>query len=245
MRTYWLKIILGALAIFVVGMLAVTGIRRASHGVREITEGSGNITIPLPFGILPFKVDGERLGSIERVTLERSAPKVITSLRLVAKLDSGIGPERLDGCVLAGHRVTELDETSTFECLRTDSAAAVAPAPAAHAGTRDSSGAGVTVAEAPAAPALEPFGVVVVGDREFPLMLTPSDIAEFQDRPTPDRPVGAIDTDSLTNAINRHVDSAMQSADSALRQATRLADSVRRVRQGGPPAPPPVPGQKP
>lgn len=245
MRTYWLKIILGALAIFAVGMLVVTGIRRASHGVREITEGSGNITIPLPFGILPFKVDGERLGSIERVTLERSAPKVITSLRLVAKLDSGISPERLDGCTLAGHRVTELDETSTFECLRTDSAAAVAPVADAGAASGDSGGAGVTVSAAPAAPALEPFGVVVVNDREIPLMLTPADVAEFQDRPSPDQPVGAIDTDSLTEAINRHVDSAMRTADSAVRQATRMADSIRRAREGGPPAPPAMPAPKP
>jgi len=245
MRTYWPKIILGALAIFAVGMLVVTGIRRASHGVREIAEGSGNITIPLPFGILPFKVDGERLGSIERVTLERSAPKVITSLRLVAKLDSGISPERLDGCQLAGHRITELDESSTFECLRNDSAAAVAPVAAAGAGTSDSGGAGVTVAEAPAVPALEPFGVVVVNGREIPLMLTPGDIAEFQDRPTPDRPVSAIDTDSLTEAINRHVDSTMRTADSAIRQATRMADSIRRARENGPPAPPAMPAPKP
>lgn len=241
MRTYWLKIILGAVAIFAVGMLVVTGIRRASHGVHELAEGSGNITIPLPFGILPFKVDGERLGSIERVTLERSAPKVITSLRLVAKLDSGVSPERLAGCSLAGHRITELDESSSFECIRTDSAAATAaPAPAAQAGNADSGGAQVTATEAPPAPALVPFGVVLVGDMQIPLMLTPSDIAEFQERPDAGGPPGAINTDSLTEAINRHVDSAMRQADSAVREATRMADSIRRARTGMP-APPPVP----
>jgi hypothetical protein len=236
MRTYWLKIILGALAIFAVGLLVVTGVRRASHGVHELAEGSGNITIPLPFGILPFKVDGERIGSIERVTLERSAPKVITSLRLEAKLDSGVSPERLAGCALAGHRVTELDETSTFECVRTDSAAI---APEASAGKGDSAVAPVTAVEAPPAPTLEPFGVVIVNGTEIPLLLTPSDIAEFQDRPTPDGPAGAIDTDSLTESINRHVDSAMRSADSAIRQATRMADSIRRARTEMQPPPPP------
>ena len=49
MRNYWLRILFGAVAIFAVGMVGVTLGRQGMGRVRGVVEGSGPITLPIPF----------------------------------------------------------------------------------------------------------------------------------------------------------------------------------------------------
>ena len=72
MRNYWLKILLGALGIFAVGMIGVTMVRSGIAKVNSVVHGDGPITIPL--GLIPFALAGERLGKLDHVTLHREAP---------------------------------------------------------------------------------------------------------------------------------------------------------------------------
>jgi hypothetical protein len=48
MRNYWLRIVLGAAAIFIVGMIGVSLVRGGIAKVNSVVEGDGPITIPLP-----------------------------------------------------------------------------------------------------------------------------------------------------------------------------------------------------
>lgn len=130
MRNYWLRIALGALGVFTVGMIGVTLVRQGAGKVRTVVAGSGPISFPLAF--VPFKLEGQNLGSVERVTLDRDAPKRISSVKLEVKLRDSVVARGLEGCRLAAN----FDENSSsrgielhgrpfskgvFYCLHTDS----------------------------------------------------------------------------------------------------------------------------
>lgn len=126
MRGYWMRIALGAVAIFVVGMIGVTLVRRGVSGVREVAEGTGPITLPIPF--VPFKLDGQKLGTLHKLVLYREAPKRLASVELEVKLADSVLARGLEGCRLvanfdAKHQPSGGDggvgalSTGVFSCL--------------------------------------------------------------------------------------------------------------------------------
>jgi hypothetical protein len=107
MRSYWLRIALGALAIFTVGMIGRALINRGIGSVKGVVEGSGPLSIPLAF--IPFELSGNKLGTFERVTLQRTAPRSVSSVRIEVKLADSAVARGLEGCRLAAN----LDEDSS------------------------------------------------------------------------------------------------------------------------------------
>jgi hypothetical protein len=101
MRSYWMRIALGALAIFTVGMIGRALINRGIGSVKGVVEGSGPLSIPLAF--IPFELSGNKLGTFERVTLERTAPRSVSSVRLEVKLADSTLARGLEGCRLAAN----------------------------------------------------------------------------------------------------------------------------------------------
>jgi hypothetical protein len=99
MRNYWLRIALGALAIFTVGMIGVSLARQGVGRVRHVVEGSGPITLPLAF--IPFMLDGQKLGNVSKVVLLREAPKQISGVELEATVRDSAVARGLEGCRLA------------------------------------------------------------------------------------------------------------------------------------------------
>jgi hypothetical protein len=101
MRNYWMKILLGALVIFAIGMIGVTLARRGMNRVEDVVHGSGPISIPL--AIIPFELNGNKLGTLDRLVLERTAPKKITSVRVEVKLEDSLVAQGLSECRLAAN----------------------------------------------------------------------------------------------------------------------------------------------
>lgn len=101
MRSYWMRILLGAAAIFAIGMLGVTLYRRGAAKVSEVVAGAGPLSIPLPF--VPFELGGNRLGRVERLVVNRDAPKKVSSVELEVKLDDSLVAQGLAGCRLAAN----------------------------------------------------------------------------------------------------------------------------------------------
>jgi hypothetical protein len=101
MRNYWMRIAFGALVIFAVGMVARALIKRGIGGVRGVVEGSGPVSIPLAF--IPFTLGGDKLGSLERVTLRRETPQRVTSVELEIELNDSVLARGLEGCRLAAN----------------------------------------------------------------------------------------------------------------------------------------------
>jgi hypothetical protein len=114
MRNYWLRILLGAVAIFAVGMVGVTLARQGVGRVRGVVEGSGPITLPV--GFLPFKLDGERIGTIKSIKIIRNAPKEVRSVNVAVRLADSVGPNRLDPCILVAQGFENIDSETTVLC---------------------------------------------------------------------------------------------------------------------------------
>lgn len=101
MRNYWMRIALGAAGIFVVGMIGVSLVGHGLGKVRGVVHGSGPISIPLAF--IPFQLNGDKLGTLERVTLEREAPNQVSRVELEVKLSDSLLARGLEGCRLAAN----------------------------------------------------------------------------------------------------------------------------------------------
>ena len=69
MRSYWLRILLGALGIFAIGMIGVTIVRGGHAKMHNVVEGQRPDDHPA--GLVPFVLAGERLGNLEHVVLHR------------------------------------------------------------------------------------------------------------------------------------------------------------------------------
>jgi hypothetical protein len=111
---YWFRIVLGMVAVFAVGMLLRSGIHKGRAAVESLTQGSGPITIPLLS--LPFRVGDAKLGTLQRVRIERSAPKMVSGFHLWARLDDSVAIARFADCRLTVTNPNNIDENTAFAC---------------------------------------------------------------------------------------------------------------------------------
>lgn len=121
---YWMKIIAGILGIFVVGMVLRAGVNKGRQTVKDVVHGDGPINIPL-LG-MPFRMDNIKLGSLQQLRIERSAPKMVTGFHLAATLDDSTALARFEDCRLTVTNPNHIDEKTSFRCATaTDSATQV------------------------------------------------------------------------------------------------------------------------
>lgn len=217
MRNYWLKILFGAFAIFVVGMLGVTLVRTGISTVNRVVEGEGPLEIPLAF--VPFTLGGERLGTIQRIVIQRDMPRQVSSVDLVVDVGDSLVAQGLEGCRLAADFESRPDQPgisveagkdarSPFRCLAGDSTP----------------------------PEFVEFGQVVFepGEISAPLYLTQDLVAELKEGFAGDSAAFLTDeeTDSIAAETRREVDAALAEAglsrDSA-QLGRRLRDSLLGV----------------
>ena len=242
MRNYWMRIVLGAVAIFAVGMIGISLVRRGLHGVHEVAEGTGPITVPIAF--VPFKLEGRKLGTLSKLVLYRDAPKQLSSVQLEVKLEDSVVARGLEGCRLVANlddnkppsgRQVQVSALSSgvFSCLQGDDSAAQ----------------------------FQDFGRAVFqpGNVSVPLLLpkdmvddlkqgnfdSGEDSAAALSEAQADSIADAVETqaESISSVAERHVDSIMKRnerlldslrregerrADSTLRAGARVADSARK-----------------
>lgn len=216
MRSYWLKILLGALGIFVVGMIGVTIVRSGIAKVNSVVEGDGPISIPL--GLIPFALEGEKLGNLDRVTLNRESPTRVSDVELEVDLTDSLLAQGLAGCRLAANfegdehkggvniKVNK-DQQNTFRCLKEDSTP----------------------------PDLVEFGTAVFrpGDIEVPLFIPAEVVKELQSLSFGHDSLGEAIADSIqvsipdVDSIHAAVAREVQQAKSAGAFGRRYADSLR------------------
>ena len=222
MRNYWLKILLGAAGVFVLGMIGVTIVRSGIAKVNSVVEGDGPITIPL--GLVPFELGGERLGKLDHVTLHRESPNHVGEVELSVDLSDSLLAQGLSGCRLVANiegngkqegvdiRVgREGVDQNAFSCLAGDSVPAD----------------------------LVEYGVAVFqpGDVEVPLFLPVELVTELQNidfghsgNVDSAGEVTVPDTDSIAAQVERQLDSAMlrrRRGESRADATRRFADSIR------------------
>lgn len=197
MRGYWTKIILGMLAIGIVGSVVVSFARAGIQAGHDVVETAEPITIPLAF--IPFNVDGQRVGSVKRLRILRSAPKSITGFQIRVEVSEVATYQALSaGCVLSVDDPTQFSNNTSFSCRPADS----------------------TMVE---------FGRVEIQLAEgpntrldVPLYLTSQMVAEFRNNGADSGQVASAlaNADSVARQVRRM-------ADSIGNQARALADSAR------------------
>ncbi len=115
MQRYWLRIALGALAVFALGMTAISIYRNGKEKVEALANSAHPITIPL--AIMPFEVDGERLGRLQQVQIRRGAPKRVSGVGLVVKLSDSVAAEDLlPACLLTIQETVVEWHGARFHC---------------------------------------------------------------------------------------------------------------------------------
>lgn len=198
MRSYWVRIVLGACAIFVVGYFAVFAVRKTSHRIRSIAESNDPVSIPLAF--LPFTLDGQKAGTFRMVRLDRDTPKTLTGITVRIALSDSADAARIRGCMitLVGNG-RDFDPTRGFRCL--------------NPGEADS--------------ALVEFGEVTftirgMEDFSVPLMLDSAAVNDMRESGTAEIQAtveaeaeaagrqAELRADSITRAVNRQVDSIVR-----------------------------------
>ncbi|HEX5386946.1 MAG TPA: hypothetical protein VFW66_09625 [Gemmatimonadales bacterium] len=103
---------------FVVGMGLIAAVH---HGVlRAKTLAHSTEPVDIPLAMLPFQVDGSKLGTLRGIEFTRSAPDDVTGMRVSVRLSDSGKAKLLDGCVLAiGSANVQSDARSLgFRCLR-------------------------------------------------------------------------------------------------------------------------------
>lgn len=120
MKGYWTRIVLGAFVVFAAGMGVWYAVARAKHKVQVVVESATPITIPIPFSIMPFKVEGEKYGSVHHVTFHRDTPKSVDHLVVQVNLAEGVEAAKFKDCLLSLEDVDNIDEHTTFQCISTD-----------------------------------------------------------------------------------------------------------------------------
>jgi hypothetical protein len=220
MRSYWLRILLGAFGIFCLGMIVVAIFRHGRSRVESVIASSEPLSIPLPF--VPFQVNGSKLGQVERLTVNRESPKKVSSIELQVKMDDSLVAKGLAGCRLAANiesdsakpgnvniHMNRLQEKTFFFCAQQDSG-------------------------------YEEMGTATLtpGDIELPLLL-PEELANHLrngDWANDADSADAIEarTDSIADAAEAIADSAAAKADRAAEQAQEKAQtkSARQIRLG-------------
>ena len=221
MRNYWLKILLGALGIFAVGMIGVAIVRSGIAKVNSVVHSDEPITIPL--GLVPFALAGERLGKLDHVTLYRESPDHVSEVELTVDLADSLLAQGLSECRLVAdiegdNREGGVDirvgkdsmDQNAFSCLTGDSTP----------------------------PDFEEYGTAIFnpGEIEVPLLLPVSLVAELQSLDFDQGSMGAdslgeinLPADSIAAKVERGIDSAMLRRPGESRQAAtrRFADSIR------------------
>jgi hypothetical protein len=214
MRNYWMRIALGALGIFAVGMIAVTLVRRGLARVNDVVEGSGPISIPL--AIIPFQLNGNKLGKLQRLVLYRETPKKVSSVQLEVKLDDALLARGLEGCRLAAN----LDSEERH-------------GPGIHVRTGGWNKGTFWCSKEGADSGLVEFGHAVFrpGEVTVPLLLPQDLVDDLRKGDFSDDSDSAGIADSISEAVEARADSiaeaAEQKADSITTQSERLADSLR------------------
>ncbi|MDZ4673878.1 MAG: hypothetical protein SGI84_05450 [Gemmatimonadota bacterium] len=120
MRGYWLKIMLGAGVIALVGTIIVRLAKAGMENGPQVVETADPIVIPLAF--LPFNLDGHRVGALKQLRINRSAPESVESFRIRVEVADLATFESLStGCVLSVENPSHLSTSTSFSCGAPDS----------------------------------------------------------------------------------------------------------------------------
>ena len=113
MKRYWIRITLGALGIFALGMVVVAAGRR---GVDKVKQLATQHSLRLTPGVAPFLVDLRRLGTLTEVEVDPDHDGDFPFINLTVELDPDIAMAGLDDCLLVASDAEALRGEKGLRC---------------------------------------------------------------------------------------------------------------------------------
>ena len=126
-RKYWIGIFVAMLAIFGVGMLIARGVSRVKMVVEE--------NLPSPLRLMTstgFKVDGDRVGDIQRLQFMRTVPGQFDSAVVTVKMDDSADVQRIGACTLRVTNAHPFSSSTRFICTSHSDSARLELVPFGH-----------------------------------------------------------------------------------------------------------------
>lgn len=111
MRHLWIRIGVGAGVVFLAGLFVISLGRQVKTAAGMAYGSGGEFRVPL--ALVPFEVNGERVGSIRGIQVERPADGIGKRLRVEVVLDGVIGSELAPCAILIGHG----SSSKPFDCI--------------------------------------------------------------------------------------------------------------------------------
>jgi cbb3-type cytochrome oxidase subunit 3 len=120
MRAFWSKIGLGALAIFLVGMMLITLGRTAKNAAAEAitTALASTSQVASASSDIPFRLEGEKLGIVRHAAIQRQASGTLPEVNLTVDLNDADAGRQLRDCILIPEHHRDFDFDRGFECAQ-------------------------------------------------------------------------------------------------------------------------------
>ena len=123
---HWVRIFAGMLVIFLLGMVVKRGVDRGKEFVANALPGS------LPLLAAGFKVDGGKVGEIQRLQFMRSHPGRVDSAVITVKLNQDADAGSVEGCLLRVVSGQPFGGRTRFVCTSSADSARLGLVPFGH-----------------------------------------------------------------------------------------------------------------
>lgn len=114
---YWLRIALGIVLVFTLGMAGISAARKGKAEVRDFLS-TASTRIPLKLANIDFRLDGRPLGRIAGLDINRRAADAAARLAVQVELADLGDLEGLRDCSLVTDDIRRFSTHSTFRCAR-------------------------------------------------------------------------------------------------------------------------------
>ncbi|MBS1241653.1 MAG: hypothetical protein H6R40_1080, partial [Gemmatimonadetes bacterium] len=112
MRNLWFRIGLGAAAVFVVGMFAMSLGRQVKAQVTNAIRDGGRVAVPL--ALLPFQVGHDKIGSIRQIDVQRIGDSHAKRINIRVRLKDQGSADQYAQCLF---KVDAPDAGGLFACV--------------------------------------------------------------------------------------------------------------------------------
>jgi hypothetical protein len=115
MNRYWVRIAIGAILVFCIGTAAMAAVRKGKAEVRQLLATAGS-RIPLQLASLKFRFEGQNVGSVTGIDIQRTAPGDPGRVTVRVALTDGATLDALRECSLTTDDLAHLDQRTGFRC---------------------------------------------------------------------------------------------------------------------------------
>ena len=116
MNRYWVRIALGALLVFGLGLAGLAAVRKGKAEVRSLLTAAAT-RLPLRFANIDFRLDGRRLGELVGLDIVRNSAAEVGRITGHVQLTEPGAAAELSDCALTLEDVRHVNRHTSFLCV--------------------------------------------------------------------------------------------------------------------------------